>query len=120
MAPARACLGMPSRPRLSPLRRYNNRMSFAVALAASLVFAMDDPIPHVGPNPDLPLNVPPPTSRFELQDPCGGLAPIMLDWANDSIGLAQQATRGAKRYQARIMWIDATANIERYNTEEKI
>src|SRR2546423_229096 len=56
----------------------------------------------------------------DLQAPPGGLPGVMLDWGNDSIGLAKQATRGAQRYQARIMWIDATANIERYNTEEKI
>jgi hypothetical protein len=96
-------------------------MSLLVALAASLTSAGgDDPLVRPGPSPDLPLSVPPPKSRFELVDPVGGLAPILLDWSNDSIGLAQQATRGAQRYQARIMWVDATANIDRYNSEDKI
>lgn len=95
-------------------------MSFVVALAASLALtSMDDPtLPKT--EVDKPLRVPPPRARFELQDPVGGLPQVMLDWSNDSIGLAQQATRGAQRYQARIIWVDATANIERYNSEEKI
>jgi hypothetical protein len=96
-------------------------MSFVAALALSLLFPpMDDPIPASKPDVDSRLKVTPPKSRFELQDPVGGLPALMLDWSNDSIGLAQQATRGAQKYQARIMWIDATANIERYNTEEKV
>lgn len=96
-------------------------MSFVVALAASVALLhMDDPTPPAKPEADTPLRVTPPKPRFELEDPVGGLPQVMLDWSNDSIGLAQQATRGAQRYQARIMWIDATANIERYNTEEKI
>lgn len=93
-------------------------MSFLLALAASLALSGGDG--PTKPAVDLPLNVPPPKSRFELQDPTGGLPAVMLDWGNDSIGLAQQATRGPQRYQARIMWIDATANIDRYNSEEKI
>ncbi|HTQ09123.1 MAG TPA: family 10 glycosylhydrolase, partial [Fimbriimonadaceae bacterium] len=39
---------------------------------------------------------------------------------DDSIGLAQQATRGSQKYQARIIWIDGTANIDKYNSEDKI
>lgn len=94
-------------------------MGFFLALAAVVAVSGGDGAPK-NPPVDLPLNVPPPTSRFDLQDPVGGLPPIMLDWVGDSVGLAQQATRGPKRYQARIMWIDATANIDRYNTEDKI
>lgn len=97
-------------------------MSFVAALAAAcLAMSNGDgnpPLPST--SPDQILNVPPPTSRFELRDPLGGIGPVMLDWTNDSIGLAQQATRGAQKYQARIIWIDATANIDRYNTEDKI
>jgi hypothetical protein len=97
-------------------------MSFVLALVASLTISGGDgPVSRPSSPPvDLPLNIPPPKSRFELQDPTGGLPAVMLDWANDSIGLAQQATRGSQRYQARIMWIDATANIDKYNTEDKI
>ncbi len=93
-------------------------MSLAIALAAGLLVGTDGTrtIPPI----DQPLNVPPPNSRFEMADPVGGLPAIMLDWADDSIGLAQQATRGPHRYQARIIWIDATANIDRYNSEEKV
>lgn len=92
-------------------------MSLAFALAVATALQGDG-----GPSTsrDQPLKIPPPASRFELRDPVGGLPGVMLDWANDSIGLAQQATRGAQKYQARIIWIDATANIDRYNTEQKI
>src|SRR5947209_6444466 len=97
-------------------------MSFLLALALSVAMSGGDPgkpaLPAAA--PDQPLNVTPPTARFELRDPVGGLPPIMLDWATDSIGLAQQATRGSSQYQARIIWIDATANIDKYNSEDKI
>src|SRR4051812_39498987 len=95
-------------------------MSLIAALAATIVFrGSSDGLP-VSPDVDLPLKVPPPHSRFELQDPLGGLPAVMLDWQSDSIGLAQQSCRGSQKYQARMIWIDATANIDRYNTEEKI
>ncbi len=95
-------------------------MNVLAALAAVAVFGgPGDPL-GASPAVDQPLNIKPPKSRFELQDPVNGLPAVMLDWQNDSIGLAQQATRGSQKYQARILWIDATANIERYNTEEKI
>src|SRR5579871_1295911 len=93
-------------------------MPIFLALAAGLLFAKPDGTPK--PDPDQPLTIPAPSSRFELEDPVGGLSPVMLDWTNDSIGLAQQATRGSQRYQARIIWIDATANIDKYNSEDKI
>src|SRR4051812_8765954 len=95
-------------------------MSFVLALAASVALGSGDGPTPPSPSVDHPLNVPPPKSRFEMSNPVSGLPSVMLDWANDSIGLAQQATRGAQRYQARIIWIDATANIEKYNTEERI
>lgn len=90
-------------------------LAFTLALATALSGDGGPSVPR-----DQPLKIPPPASRFELRDPVGGLPGVMLDWANDSIGLAQQATRGAQKYQARIIWIDATANIDRYNTEQKI
>ena len=42
-----------------------------------------------------------------------------LDDANDGYGLAQQLCRERKA-QGRLLWIDATANMERVNTAEKI
>lgn len=93
-------------------------MQIVSLLAAAIVFGGGGD--NITPPADQPLNVPPPASRFEMQDPTGGLPAIPLDWSNDSIGLAQQMTRGVKRYQARIIWIDATANIDRYNSEDKI
>ena len=58
-------------------------------------------------------------SRFQPGNPLPGLPPIMLDRQIQYNGPAKQV---CDRYglQARIMWIDATANIERYNSVEKI
>lgn len=42
-----------------------------------------------------------------------------LDEANNGIGLAQQTAR-ANKLQGRVLWIDATANLDRVNTAEKI
>ncbi|MFI5385960.1 MAG: family 10 glycosylhydrolase [Fimbriimonadales bacterium] len=95
-------------------------MGFVAALAVCVSLFGPDGDGPATPSVNLPLNVPPPTSRFELRDPVGGLPPVMLDWTNDSVGLAQQATRGSQKYQARIIWIDATANIEKYNSEDRI
>lgn len=47
------------------------------------------------------------------------LAPVTLDEAHNGIGIAQQMTR-ERGYQGRVLWIDATANIDRYNTAEKV
>jgi len=58
-------------------------------------------------------------SRFQPGNPLPGLPPIMLDRRLVYDGPAKQV---CSRYnlEARVMWIDATANIERYNTPEKI
>jgi hypothetical protein len=58
-------------------------------------------------------------SRFQPGNPLPGLPPIILDRQLQYNGPAKQV---CSRYnlEARIMWIDATANIERYNTPEKI
>ncbi|MBS1701025.1 MAG: family 10 glycosylhydrolase [Armatimonadetes bacterium] len=58
-------------------------------------------------------------SRFQPGNPLPGLPPIVLDTQLSYQGPAKQV---CSRYglQARIMWIDATANIQRYNTVEKI
>lgn len=67
--------------------------------------------------PDAQAVVPPP--RFERSAPLPALPSVMLDALADGVGLAQQTAR-AQGLQARILWIDATANIDRYNTSEKV
>ncbi len=57
--------------------------------------------------------------RFELASPLPTIPGVMIDTVANGYGLAQQMAK-ANQLQARIMWIDATANIDRYNTEEKI
>jgi len=62
----------------------------------------------------VPLPVPVPTYQ-----PLKSLPPTPLDDADDAVGLAQQMTR-TRGLQARIIWIDGTANLNRVNTPEKI
>ncbi|MCX7800366.1 MAG: hypothetical protein N2109_08510 [Fimbriimonadales bacterium] len=69
--------------------------------------------------PTLPVRVPPRTSRFQLETPFPGLPPILLDADGNGVGLAQQTAR-ARQLQARMLWIDATANLGRVNSREKI
>lgn len=57
--------------------------------------------------------------RFEPRAPLSGAAPVMMDSRINDWGEAQRIAR-ERNLQARILWVDATANIERYNTEEKI
>jgi len=57
--------------------------------------------------------------RFELASPLPGIPGVMIDTVLNSYGLAQQTAR-AKNLQARILWVDCTANLDRYNSEEKI
>lgn len=71
------------------------------------------------PSPDVPLNVKPPTSRFDLKSPLPNLRGVMMDWVGNGFGVAQ-TTAMSQRLQARILWVDATANIERVNTAEKV
>ena len=65
-----------------------------------------------------PLNLPPPDS-VSAYNPFPNLAPIPLDERRNRIGIAQTVARGAK-VQARILWIDATANLDRINSEDKM
>lgn len=58
-------------------------------------------------------------SRFELAAPLPTIPAITVDAYGNGVGLAQQMAR-SRNLQARILWIDATANIDRYNSEEKI
>jgi uncharacterized lipoprotein YddW (UPF0748 family) len=69
-----------------------------------------------------PLTIPPPTTPTASTVPAlllTTLPQIPIDVPSDSIGIAQQAAH-AHGYQARIIWIDGTANIASINTAEKI
>lgn len=65
-------------------------------------------VPPAGPTPT-PANPPTPQP----------IQPVVLDTANDMVGIAQQITH-QKGAQARIMWIDAGANIGNLDSPEKI
>lgn len=58
-------------------------------------------------------------SRFIPASPLPGLPPFLIDGYNTGNGLASEIAR-TRAAQARIMWIDATANLDRVNSEEKI
>lgn len=58
-------------------------------------------------------------SRFKPVSTLPGLPPIMIDSRLDYRGPTRQV---ASKYglEGRVLWIDATANVDRYNTVEKI
>lgn len=58
-------------------------------------------------------------NRFDLTAPLPNLPAVRIDKIAAGIGVAQQMAR-ANGWQARILWVDATANIDSYNTPEKI
>ncbi len=64
-------------------------------------------------------NLRPREGRFSVEAPLPTLPAVRLDVDGNGVGVAQQLAR-AKNVQARILWIDATANLERVNTREKI
>ena len=57
--------------------------------------------------------------RFEPASPLTGVPPVMIDAYQNRQTHAGQIAK-AFNLQARIMWIDCTANIDRYNTPEKV
>ena len=61
----------------------------------------------------------PPASRFELASPLPTVPGVMIDRLTTGYGLAQERAK-ASGVQGRTLWIDATANLDRYNSEEKI
>jgi len=65
-----------------------------------------------------PLTVPPPVAAPQYV-PLKGIPAVPLDEANNGIGIAQQVTR-ARGAQARVIWVDATANLNRTNSAQKI
>lgn len=62
---------------------------------------------------------PGPRPRFVLAAPLPGIPSVTIDSFMDGIGVAQPTARN-RNAQARILWIDGTANIDKYNTEDKI
>lgn len=54
-----------------------------------------------------------------MEAPLTTLPPVRLEWLNDGVGIAQQVARN-QQLQARILWIDATANLDRINSAAKI
>lgn len=69
--------------------------------------------------PNVILNMAPPRSRFETAIPLPSAPAITVDGQLVHWGLAHQTAR-AKRLQGRMLWVDCTANMERYNTPEKV
>ncbi|GAB4453006.1 MAG: hypothetical protein OHK0029_04940 [Armatimonadaceae bacterium] len=72
------------------------------------------------PKTDLPepISVPPPLV-YTPYLPFPHLPAIALDEVHNRLGIAQTLAR-ARNLQARVLWVDATANIDRVNTAEKI
>lgn len=134
MAHHRGRQDFPARPLEGPaLPRLNFfsavlALTFAVCggpLAAQAPVAVPPPLtpPLLPPPPPPvvivpPLAVAPPAARVPYV-PFKALLPLALDDSNDAVGIAQQTAR-AKGLQARIMWIDGTANLNRVNTPEKV
>jgi hypothetical protein len=88
---------------------FTNRIAGSVAVMVSLVagaFAQSplDVMPPIQPNPYVPFP--------HVISPS-------FDESRNGYGIAQRLTR-ADGLQGRVLWIDATANLERINTVEKI
>ncbi|MBI5708318.1 MAG: family 10 glycosylhydrolase [Armatimonadetes bacterium] len=69
--------------------------------------------------PDLTPQGPSNAPRFDRVYPLPGLSGVMADQVLYRQGLAASFARSQGR-QARVLWVDCTANIDRYNTEEKV
>ncbi|MBC8143477.1 MAG: family 10 glycosylhydrolase [Armatimonadetes bacterium] len=66
-----------------------------------------------------PITVPPPPAPPAPYLPFPQFGTLPLDEANNGFGFAQTTAR-AKNLQARMQWIDATANLDRVNSAEKV
>src|SRR5471030_546732 len=91
--------------------------------AFAVFFACIGPSPNQQ-KPVQPVRPPTPTPfrlkpRFELASPLPTVPGVMVDSYSNGLGVAQQLARSYD-LQARILWIDGTANIDKYNTEYKI
>lgn len=85
-----------------------------IALSALMLAHADVPSPSLS---EKPLEIKVPASRFAMLAPLSTLPGVTLDAVGDAWGVAQEVTR-EKGLQARILWIDCTANIDRYNSDE--
>src|SRR4051794_12883765 len=93
----------------------------SVVAALALISMGQQSIPPSAPPDQTPLILKPPVSRFSREAPLPTIPPVMLDKLGDTWGAAQEISHNEKNpYQARIMWIDGTANLDRVNSEEKI
>jgi uncharacterized lipoprotein YddW (UPF0748 family) len=64
-------------------------------------------------------NIKPRESKFRLGIPLPALPAVVLDEDNNGIGIAQQTAR-SRGLQGRVLWVDATANLERVSSRERI
>lgn len=81
------------------------------AILGGLVGAQTDAVRSVAVRPE--------TSRFETVAPLPSLPSLLMDVKGNGVGLAQQTAR-SKNLQARILWIDATANLDRMSSDDRI
>lgn len=77
------------------------------------------PAPKIVMPAPLDIPPPPPPPALPVPAPAPGQQPLNLDLLDDRVGIAQQ-TAAAHGLQARVLWIDATANIASINSEDKI
>ncbi len=86
----------------------------SAALAALFVVALG--APQTAPNDGSEREL---DSRFKLVRPLPGLPAITIDYPASQIGIAQALAR-EHQLQARILWVDATANLVRLNDDWKV
>ena len=94
----------------------NYRKPLVAAVVAATVFAA---MPSVAQSLPAPITVPPPAVSPAPYLPFPQFGAIPLDEANNGWGFAQTAAR-ARGLQARMQWVDATANLDRVNSAEKV
>lgn len=82
-----------------------------LALAAAVALSLQEPATI--------LELPPAKSRFQVLKPLASEPGVLIDTYGYGANIANTVAAEHK-LQARVMWIDATANIDRYNTEDKI
>jgi uncharacterized lipoprotein YddW (UPF0748 family) len=91
----------------------------AAAPSGTVVIPATPPAAATMPNAlPTPIDVPPPVAKAPYL-PFPTLPPVPLDENNAGVGIGQQLSR-SRGAQGRMLWIDATANIDRYNTADKI
>ncbi|MBL1148672.1 MAG: hypothetical protein D8M53_00485 [Armatimonadetes bacterium] len=76
-------------------------------------------VPSITGSSSSKLDSPPYAGRFKPVEVLAGLPPLILDAVGNSVGVAQEYAR-KRRLQARYLWIDATANVEKYNSAEDV